>query len=350
MGTGHVMRCLTLAQYLQGYGHNCYFLCRQHPGNLVGLIQSRGFDVSILHNVQTEDEYMLDNASIPQHSKWLGANWQTDAVQTRDWLDQRKPDWLIVDHYALDHQWETYQHSVVGRIMVIDDLADRYHQCDLLLDQTYGETEARYANLVPPKTLVLAGARYALLRKEFDLDTSVLKREKHTRDSRHLLITLGGSDPANITQQIIQALQGWRDDLGKVTVIAGHSNPHLQSLQAMTSPFDITLLAGVNNMADIMRHHDLAVGASGCSTWERCALGMPTVALVTAENQQTIIKRLESTAAVKRLDPPYTSEKLQACIEPWLNDRSAYLKAVDACFGICDGKGTERVCEKILGL
>ena len=131
IGSGHVMRCLTLADALREKGCTCQFVCRNHPGNLSDLIREKGYTVSLLKLLEFQFE------AYPQHAAWVGADWQTDARQTAALISTQEPlpDWLVVDHYGLDARWETSLRPAVGRIFVIDDLADRPHDCDCLLDQ-----------------------------------------------------------------------------------------------------------------------------------------------------------------------------------------------------------------------
>jgi len=140
IGTGHAMRCLTLADALREQDAECQFVCREHEGHLMGYIRSRGHDTHALPRTRPSSSFESDLA----HASWLGVDWQTDAAQTRQALGNAALDWLIVDHYALDRPWESALRSSCKRIMVIDDLADRQHDCDLLLDQNYGSSAERY--------------------------------------------------------------------------------------------------------------------------------------------------------------------------------------------------------------
>lgn len=144
IGTGHVMRCLTLADALREQGSECQFVCREHEGHLIGHIRSRGYKAHALPRSSANTSFESDLA----HASWLDVDWQTDADQTQEALGSEAVDWLIVDHYALDQRWESALRSSCKRIMVIDDLADRQHDCDLLLDQNYGSSAERYHGLV----------------------------------------------------------------------------------------------------------------------------------------------------------------------------------------------------------
>jgi len=168
IGTGHVMRCLTLAEALAERGAHCRFVCREHSGNLMELIRDRGFDAI---GLPVESGRLATEASsdepIGAHATWLGADWAVDAEQACAALGDMDADWLIVDHYALDVRWERSLRSRCRRLMVIDDLADRIHDCDLLLDQNLGREPRDYAGLVPDCSAILVGPRFALLRPEF---------------------------------------------------------------------------------------------------------------------------------------------------------------------------------------
>ena len=162
MGTGHVMRCLALAQMLKENGANVEFICRKHKGSLIEKIRSGGF---VVHELEVFEEIEVDNKLA--HSHWLGATQQQDANDCIDMLKAEKSDWIVVDHYALDEQWQKRLKPYYEKLMVIDDLADRKHQCDILLDQTFGRQQEDYSELTPKDCQLLLSSKYALLRPEF---------------------------------------------------------------------------------------------------------------------------------------------------------------------------------------
>lgn len=135
IGTGHVMRCLTLAEALRNDGMGSRFLSRRHPGHLIETIRGRGFPVEVLLDLTAAQEATFPVELRPVHAAWLGTDWASDARQSRAVLAGSAVDWLIVDHYALDARWERGLRGCCRRLMIIDDLADREHDCDLLLDQ-----------------------------------------------------------------------------------------------------------------------------------------------------------------------------------------------------------------------
>ena len=267
IGTGHVMRCLTLAASLRERGADCCFICRQHPGNLLDLIREQGFEVHVLPLELVNSKKMtLGKKARPAHAHWLCADGTTDANQTLNLLRKTPVDWLIVDHYALDVHWESALRPICRHLMVIDDLADRPHDCDLLLDQNLGRTAADYTGLVPAHCTILAGTKYALLRPEFaTLRPYSLARRSPPR-LKHLLITMGGVDKYNITGQVLEALKACRlpDDL-RITVVMG---PHAPSLEQVLNQvgqmlWKTEVLVNVRDMAKLMAESDLAIGAVG---------------------------------------------------------------------------------------
>lgn len=297
IGSGHVMRCLTLAEALRALGAQCYFIGRAHSGHLMELIRRRDFAVttlpsvlpSVLTPVLTKTKASRTQTRAPAHALWLGCDWQTDAEQTRAVAEKLQPDWLVVDHYALDHQWEATLRPHCKNLMVIDDLADRVHQCDVLLDQNLGREPRDYASLVPDLCKVLTGPQYALLRPEFAaLRPHSLQRRQQPAIKR-LLITMGGVDQTNATGQVLQALNGCALSQDcRITVVMGLQAPWLEQVraQAHNMQWPTKVLVDIDNMAQRMADSDLAIGAAGGTSWERCCLGLPSVIVVVADNQR----------------------------------------------------------------
>jgi UDP-2,4-diacetamido-2,4,6-trideoxy-beta-L-altropyranose hydrolase len=296
IGTGHVMRCLTLADALRKRGVQSTFICRPHPGHLLDLIQQRGHTAKAL----APADHAYTPPADPRHAKWLGTDWARDAAQTQQVMGDQVVQWLAVDHYALDRRWEQTMRPHTRRIMVIDDLADRPHDCDLLLDQNLGRQPKDYGGLLSPHTQTLIGPAYALLRPEFSKwrEHSLQRRIKPML--KNLLITMGGVDKANATGQVLEALTQCElpTDL-RITVIMGPTAPWLAKVQAQVAamPRPTQVLSGVSNMAQLMADSDLCIGAAGGSAWERCALGLPTLVFILAANQHSGAMALQSHEA-----------------------------------------------------
>jgi UDP-2,4-diacetamido-2,4,6-trideoxy-beta-L-altropyranose hydrolase len=290
IGTGHVMRCLVLADVLRGGNVQCIFICRPHIGNLISVIKQRGYQVFALPALK--DVTRVPNSHTAPNS-WLGTDWVTDADETQHLLTSigyEFVDWLLVDHYALDHRWEGAMRPIVHRIMVIDDLADRPHDCDLLLDQNLGRTEEDYARLLSTNTKRLIGPQYALLRTEFFAQrTQSLFRRAQNPQLKHLLISMGGVDLDNVTGQVLDAIKSspLLEDL-IITVVMGPHAPWLVQVQQQAEKMpQITFVhTNVRNMAKIMADTDLAIGGAGGTAWERCALGVASLIFVLSENQR----------------------------------------------------------------
>ena len=298
IGSGHIMRCLTLADALKPYA-DILFLCRPHQGHLIQFIEQKGFTVKAL---QAPNE-TVDNDLY--HAQWLGATQRQDAEQCLHVLESDHFDWMIVDHYALDKTWQTAMQASYQKLMVIDDLGDRAHLCHILLDQNYGSTQQKYEGLVPDHCQVLTGSQFTLLRPEFAQWREYSLKRRQASILNTLLINLGGVDADNLTSQLLQELE--RVELAKeltITVVMGSTAPHLEQVRQMaqSSQLKIEVLVGVNNMAELMANADLAIGAAGSTTWERCCLGLPTIQLVIAENQRPIAEALMQIGAVVLLE------------------------------------------------
>lgn len=297
IGTGHVMRCLTLAHELREQGANCVFICRAHQGHLAQLIEQKGFACKLLP--LSETPYLPQAEDVP-HAAWLGTSWQQDAQQTLALL--AKPvDWLVVDHYAIDARWQASVKPGYERLLVIDDLADRAHIADVLLDQTYGRQVVDYQSLVPQHCQLLLGSTYALLRPEFaQRRDASLNRRKVQTSIQNILISMGGVDPHNHTAQILAVIN--QQDLPKsiqLTVVLGSTAPHLQKVLRLASTlnYPTKVLTDVDNMAELMANADLAIGAGGSTTWERGCLGLPSLLFCSADNQRTSVESVSNQGA-----------------------------------------------------
>lgn len=335
IGSGHVMRCLTLARALKERGHQCVFIGREHPGNLNARIENEGFEVYRLLMEASCDERLA-------HADWLGASQDIDAEICRDYLRLYKPDWLVVDHYSLDEQWEQKATPNNCRVLVIDDLADRAHRCDVLLDQNLGKEAHHYKGLVDENCIVLTGPRNALLRPEFSSFRAASLRRRMAGQISEVLISLGGVDINNITGAILTALRSC--DLPtevKVSVIMGATAPHIAEVcsTAKNSPWPVEVDWGVNNMAERMVRADLAIGAGGGTSWERCALGVPTLLVVLADNQLFASESLLASGAVDLIDSSLPLEKQLNSAISRLRSPQVLKTMSDAAAKVCDGGG-----------
>ena len=347
MGTGHVMRCLTLANALKQQGNQCEFICREHAGNLIGHIRSQGFDV---HELPSTGSIAIDGPVLA-HAAWLGATQEEDAQQCTSIIRQLKPDWLIVDHYALDARWEAALAAYYRKLMVIDDLADRPHISDLLLDQTFGRDASDYAPWTPQTCTLLCGSQFSLLRPEFAALRDFSLERRRNPQLQHLLITMGGVDKDNATGKILQALKN--TDLPAdchFSVVMGSTAPWLAEVQQLAGqmPWPTTVKVGISDMAQLMAESDLAIGAAGATSWERCCLGLPTIMLVLADNQALAAQILDNAQAVIKLslDEQLASELAQ--IVSKLTHGSNRLESMtEHAKNITDGTGCQHVARQL---
>jgi UDP-2,4-diacetamido-2,4,6-trideoxy-beta-L-altropyranose hydrolase len=347
IGTGHVMRCLTLAGALAAHGAECQFICRDHPGNLIEFIRSKGFTAYPLPVLSSSGSDAATTVPEPAHRHWLGATQTQDAEACVPILAGLEPDWLIIDHYALDARWELALAPHYQKLMVIDDLADRPHACDILLDQTYGCDAANYLVLVPANCRLLCGSQYALLRPEFAAlrPYSLQRRTKSTL--RELMINMGGVDKDNATGQVLQALHSCHlpEDC-RITVVMGATAPWLEEVrnQAQNMPWPTRVVVGVSDMAQLMADSDLAIGAAGASAWERCCLGLPAIMLILAKNQADVARNLAGTGAawVMRHDEEF-GKQLAGLITLLVERPTALQIMSQSAMRIVDGRGTETV-------
>jgi len=323
MGTGHIMRCLTLAQALKEKGANVEFICRKHEGNLIDKIRSNGF---VVHELKMFEETKVDTKLA--HSHWLGATQEQDARQTIKVIP-KNTDLLIVDSYALDEEWHQRLRYHTNKIMVIDDLADRQFDCDILLNQNLGSQKEDYQDKVPDNIKLLLGCNYALLRPEFaEFRDQALKKRKNTKKIKNILVSVGGSDTENLTHEILQSLDGFN-----VVVVLGETSPYNDMIKSYAKERNIEVIVNANNMAELMLDADLAIGAGGSTSWERCCLGLPTLLYITADNQRKIAEELEKLSAtiiVKNL-----KDDLQIMIDNF----GLWQSMSDKAKNICDGKG-----------
>ncbi len=280
IGTGHFMRCLTLAEALKKQGAQIRFISRELPMHLRVMLAGKGIEfVSPDSNVRPSPTDDL------AHAHWLGTSQAQDAQDTLDVLSDQSWDWLVVDHYALDYRWETMLRQTAKKILVIDDIADRQHDCDVLLDQNfYADMQTRYTGKVPSHCELLLGPRYALLRDEFRQMHEQIK--PRTGPVKKMLVFFGGVDADNYTGCAIEALSEIATSGLQVDVVIGAQHPYRDQIKAACTQHGFICHVQTDKMAELMGAADLAIGAGGSATWERCCVGLPTLSLCVAANQQ----------------------------------------------------------------
>jgi len=342
IGSGHIMRCLTLAEQLKKNGIEVDFFCRDYPEKMSVLVKERGYRLHLLPSLCAKHEGIgLDS--------WLGLTWQKDIEHTITAMSGEAYDCMIIDHYGIDYQWHKKLRRYVNKIMVIDDLADRQLDCDLLLDQTFGRKKDIYRSLVPDECQLMMGTNYALLKPEFaDLRNRALEKRQRFNGVKYFLVFMGGSDAKNITGDVLQILDNtqWEQDV-IVDVVLGSYAPHAQDVceQAMKHSLKVNIHANVENMEVLIFDADLAIGAAGISCWERCALGLPSLIYVVAENQQKNASALELLGAAMVWN---SLQELKSNIEKIQESDYSWLEMYKVSSNICDGLGCSRVINKLI--
>jgi UDP-2,4-diacetamido-2,4,6-trideoxy-beta-L-altropyranose hydrolase len=314
------------------------------------LVDAKGYRLSLLPVMHEEScSQEKDGAG---YSCWVGATLLQDAVETINSFGGEQIDLLVVDHYALDFRWRQKIGLSARRVLVVDDLANRQLDCDLIVDPTFGRLKDDYNGLVAGHTELLLGSEYALLRKEFSEFRNKSKRKRgSTKRIKKVLVSLGGGDVEDLTLRVLQGLDmiQWKTT-PEIDVVMGFS-PQISSLfesKIGSLSLDINIYSSVSNMAQLMYDADVSVGAGGGASWERCCLGLPAILIVSANNQSQVAANLSAIGAsivIKETDdlPSHIGLSLQALID----DNVAYQKFSSIASMVCDGKGAQRVADRV---
>lgn len=345
IGHGHVIRCLTLAAELRDRGATVSFICREHDGNLCDLIEDRGFAVRRLPVSGSEE---VDAGTV--HGAWLGDSVASDVRQSTAAIasSRGRVDWLVVDHYSLDVRWESAMRAAAARMMVIDDLADRRHDCNLLLDQNLVRNmSTRYAGKVPVMCDVMLGPEYALLQPIYaELHARMSPR---TGPVTRLFIFFGAADRENLTGRAIAAFQRLQRPDVQVDVVISSGSRHESSLRRQIAGHpNIHMNVGLPSLAPLLAEADLAIGAGGATAWERLCLGVPTLVVTLAENQRPVTENLHALGLVQWLghqdavDETQFSGALTRALE-----MTSLAEWSDRCLRACSGRGVFLVADRM---
>jgi len=316
IGTGHFMRCLTLADGLKQRGAQIRFVSRHLPEHLRSMLVANDHEFALLDSVQ--NDVVVDELA---HAHWLEVSQAQDAADSIRALSDEAWDWLVIDHYTLDIRWESALRITAKRIMVIDDLADRQHDCDVLLDQNfYADMQTRYISKVPSHCALLMGPRYALLRDEFrQLHEQVKSRNGPVK---RILVFFGGVDADNYTGRAIEALSEIVISGMHVDVVIGAQHPCREQIKKASGLNGFICHIQTTKIAELMAIADLAIGAGGSATLERCSMGLPSIILVLAENQKKAAKDLNAAGVLINLGDArsVTKTKLAQAIRELIED------------------------------
>lgn len=345
IGTGHVRRCLALAEALRNEGAPVLWVTRPQLGDLRQLIAAKGIDVCALSPVPPANPACADG---PEYEHWLGVPWQVDADQTLRALSRRgfRPDVLIVDHYGIDARWERRVRPYVGRLVVVDDLGNRPHQCDLLIVPAEGRRPSLYRRLLPKECRILAGASYALIASEFAAGRigSIGRRQARRGAVKRILIGFGGVDRSDLTSLSLRALRRVRFD-GEVDVVLGAEAPHRETVAGLLKACfpNSRLHIAPPSMASLMTAADLSIGAAGVMSWERCTMGLPAVVVCAARNQVEVASALAARGAALVMEPTGALEaSLAEQLGELLRNPVRVSEMGKRAAALCDGLGAAR--------
>lgn len=332
------MRCLALADMVVGCGGQAHFVWSETIPHVVERVES--------------SKHSWSRIDIEHRPAICAAPWDTliydvavqqeDAVLTLAVGGAASPHWIVVDNYAFDRSWEALARRR-AKILVFDDLANRPHHCDLLLDQTFGRDAGDYSDLVPDSCDVLAGSDYSLLRPEFAAARAgSLARRRSTGRADRVLVSLGMTDPEGLSAIVLERLLEVGEDLA-IDVVAGSASPNLDRLRAVAGDrADVTIHLDVVEMASLMSRADIAIGAAGSTSWERCCLGLPSLTLVLAQNQQMIARNLEKAGAI-RIAPHPSASGFTRALAGMLGDHADRIEMGRRAAALVDGLGCRRV-------
>ena len=292
IGSGHLIRCLSLAQYMrEQMNAKFFFISRDLDGNINQIVRNNNFSLLLLPRHQ-EDNQLIG------YEKWLTVSLQIDAQETKQVLAHIEGSkLLVVDHYALGSLWEKEVRPFVNKILAIDDLASRKHDCDFLLDQSFGRERQSYNGLVPLGCKLFLGIEYVLLNRKYYLQASYIRHRIRT-----VLVFFGGSDETGETLKFLTALSIVACDSLHFNIIVGSSNLRRGEIEKRCKNVpNVDFYCQINDMERFIAEADIAFGAAGSNTWERCQLGLPTIVTVTGDNQRFIAEQVEKTGAIKQL-------------------------------------------------
>jgi UDP-2,4-diacetamido-2,4,6-trideoxy-beta-L-altropyranose hydrolase len=322
IGTGHVMRCLALAQAWQDAGGKAIFALAENTPSVDARLRTEGFEIRMLKAV-------------------LGS--LDDAEETASLARQYRASWVVADGYKFGADYQSNLKSDGLKLLFLDDYGHAGHYCaDLVLNQNV-KTEDLYQDR-EPETRLLLGPRFALLRREF----AGWRDWKRTipQTARHVLVTMGGSDPANLTRRVVEAI--WSLPQLQATVVVGGSNPYLTELRSLAATRNsVQLSENATNMSELMAAADVAVSAAGTTSWEIASLGLPALLIVLADNQHFAAEELHRQGAAINLGngEEILALTLSSCLANLVSSQDARKAMSERGRELVDGRGAARVVQ-----
>lgn len=338
IGTGHLRRCISLAQALKEEGAQLLFVCRPHDD-----VSQLVADARLPHAWLPAPAGYSPSAGDPPHAAWAGSTSTQDADETIAALRDFHPDWVLVDHYAVHARWHERVATALGcRIAVIDDLADRSSAAGLLVDQNLDPDHTRkYAGRLRPVTRLLGGPRYALLAPQY----RDAPRYRFRRQVTSIGIFMGGADPLDFSSRALLACRQVAGFQGEIELVSSSRNLHLDRHLELARQWSGTrVLCDQPELSGFFARHDLQIGSGGVAAWERCCLGAPTLAIQIAENQRAVLPQLAALGAIEWLAADDPDERtLGTAVQALVQSPRRRLALVRGTRGLVDGLGSARV-------
>jgi UDP-2,4-diacetamido-2,4,6-trideoxy-beta-L-altropyranose hydrolase len=324
IGAGHIVRTLALLSVVRNLGIHCILATRTESLPYVSTLSDQNIDILELQGTPDSEPAQLKN-HLPEGCQWLS-----------------------VDHYNRGEDFERACHGWAEKILALDDDPARFHSSALLTDPTPKDSELPYRKFVGPDCALLTGPSYALLRPEF----LAARNRRNSQDQssrpslRRIFISMGGSDPLQATSTILGAIEHLDQSFEIDVVTAMQPQAECENLTAVAlGASTVTFHSNLRTTAHLMEKADLSIGAGGSTSWERCCMGLPSIVVITAENQIPVAKYLEDAGALKIAG---TADDIKAAqvselINEFATDPSQLAEMGDKAWQICDGRGCERV-------
>jgi len=353
IGSGHVERCINLAIALRKVGGRCGFACRDFSNNFIHRIISQGFEVFPISKNKVDAEQIVEKKSINLKSddNWLDIHWTLDAELTTEIVKKFCTDLLVVDHYSLDYGWENLVRPYCKDILVIDDLCDRVHNCDFLIDSTFQRNKIIYKDKVPKGCNLLIGSSFTILNTHYlQIRPKAIERRNHFNELTNVLISYGGGENSQWIENAILAIK--KSVLAKkinLHIILGNCNTkNLNNIFKLCEGLSVTFEKYCTNMPERIFWADLAIGAGGTTSWERCCLGLPSIITPIDQNQFENTMTLMNCGAAIRIEiGPDMVDQISQSLEMLLIDHEAYHSMSYNASLVCDGQGTSRILEAL---
>ena len=328
IGIGHMMRCLTLAQELKNNFDKIIFLTQKDSGNFIGTIMKNEFEVIFIPTTNNDPNIIKNLITAYSENK----------------------NFLLIDHYDIGTNFESSLKNIFERIFVIDDLANRKHDCDLLIDQNYyRDLNQRYEKLIQNGTITLLGPKYAIIRPEFrKINKKTIKKNSQIKK---ILVSFGGSDPTNECKKVLDALCSIENSKFEIVVVAGIYNHKFEQLKKLYEKYsNIKIYRHVNDLSRLMLNSDLFIGAGGTTTWERFYMGLPSIVTIISDDQKESIEFLSDMGHVINLGlaKNVTSKTYVQTLQK-LNSDLIYNMSLHNQ-KLVDGNGSNRIKKQIIEL